>query len=132
MERGTKFVSSEERIRLVTAYYQSGLSKTEFCKEHCLVRRTFDRWLKRYEKSGSSGLKNAADIKYDSIAPNLTTEAELRTEILKLRIENERLKKNYMVETTEDGKTHYIRLKAKNSKQYTYYPPNIRLKSSAN
>ena len=47
---------------------------------------------------------------------NLTTEAELRTEILKLRIENERLKKNYMVETTEDGKTHYIRLKAKNSK----------------
>lgn len=116
MEHGKKFPSGEERIRMVMAYYQSGLTKTEFCKEHCLVRRTFDRWLKRYEKNGISGLKNATEIKYDSIAPNLTTEAELRTEILKLRIENERLKKNYLVEMTEDGKTRYIRLKAKNSK----------------
>ena len=39
-----------------------------------------------------------------------------KREILKLRIENERLKKNYMVQKKEDGTLEYIRLKPKNSK----------------
>lgn len=44
------------------------------------------------------------------------TEEAYRREILKLRIENERLKKNYIVRTNEDGEQEYVRLKAKNSK----------------
>ena len=57
MEHGKKFPSGEERIRMVMAYYQSGLTKTEFCKEHCLVRRTFDRWLKDTRKMGYRDLR---------------------------------------------------------------------------
>ena len=39
-----------------------------------------------------------------------------KREILKLRIENERLKKNYAVRKTDAGELEYIRLKPKNSK----------------
>ena len=35
---------------------------------------------------------------------------------MKLRIENERLKKKYMVRKTPDGKMEYIRLKVRNMK----------------
>ena len=44
------------------------------------------------------------------------TEEAYKREILKLRIENERLKKNYAVQTTATGEQEYIRLKPKNSK----------------
>ena len=44
------------------------------------------------------------------------TEENYKREILKLRIENERLKKNYTVQKTEDGQTVFIRLSPKNSK----------------
>ena len=44
------------------------------------------------------------------------TEENYKREILKLRIENERLKKNYTVEKRENGETVFIPLKPKNSK----------------
>ena len=44
------------------------------------------------------------------------TEEAYKREILKLRIENERLKKNYTVQMNEAGEQEYVRLKAKNSK----------------
>ena len=49
-------------------------------------------------------------------ASSKATEEELRQEVLKLRIENERLKKKYMVRKTPDGKMEYIRLKVRNMK----------------
>ena len=48
--------------------------------------------------------------------PDKSIEEELRLEVLKLRIENERLKKKYTVKKTEDGKTEYVRLKMKNTR----------------
>jgi hypothetical protein len=44
------------------------------------------------------------------------TEEAYKREILRLRIENERLKKNYAVMKGADGKTEYVRLKTKSSK----------------
>ena len=44
------------------------------------------------------------------------TEESYKREILKLRIENERLKKNYVVQTTDTGEQEFIRLRPKNSK----------------
>lgn len=44
------------------------------------------------------------------------SEEAYKREILKLRIENERLKKNYMVIEGEDGEMEYIRLRPKSSK----------------
>lgn len=47
----------------------------------------------------------------------LTVQEEAyKKEILRLRIENERLKKNYTVRTNEAGEQEYVRLKPKNLK----------------
>ncbi len=110
------FPSPEERARLVTLFTESDMSVTTFCEKHGLPKTTFYRWLKTYKQNGIEGLTSKNDSVFKSIAPELTSEAELRKEILRLRIENERLKKNYMVRTDPDGKTEYIRLKAKNTK----------------
>lgn len=44
------------------------------------------------------------------------SEEGYKREILRLRIENERLKKKYLVRQNEDGQTEYVRLKMKSSK----------------
>lgn len=44
------------------------------------------------------------------------TKEGYKREILRLRIENERLKKKYLVRQNEDGQTEYVRLKMKSSK----------------
>jgi len=74
-------------------------------------------WIKQYEEFGLDGLARA-DAEIGSVLPEGVdpTEEAYRREILKLRIENERLKKNYIVRTNEDGEQEYVRLKAKNSK----------------
>ena len=53
---------------------------------------------------------------YNNVVYNLPTEEAYKREILKLRIENERLKKNYTVQENEAGEQEYVRLKPKNSK----------------
>ena len=78
---------------------------------------TFKKWIRQYDEGGLEGLARA-DAELKGVLPeglNPTEEAYKR-EILRLRIENERLKKNYVVRQTEDGQTEYVRLKPKNLK----------------
>ena len=44
------------------------------------------------------------------------TPENLKREIMRLRIENERLKKNYCVKTGPDGEKVFIRLRERNTK----------------
>lgn len=108
--------SPEERARLVTQFLDSGMSVTAFCEKHGIARYTLYRWLKTYKEKGIDGLLGTPYGRLQKVAPELKTDDELRKEILRLRIENERLKKNYEVRTTPDGKTEYVRLKPKNTK----------------
>ena len=73
--------------------------------------------MKQYETGGLEGLVRATKS-VESVLPEgiERTEENYKREIMKLRIENERLKKNYTVETTEAGEQVYIPLKPKNSK----------------
>ena len=112
----SKHASAEEKLRLIKLYYESGQTIEEFTNQHGVYISTFNRWLAEFRKNGEDALKTRSDKAFEKISPQLQTEADLRKEILKLRIENERLKKSYTVRTTEDGKTEYIRLKAKNTK----------------
>ena len=75
------------------------------------------KWLKQYEEGGIEGLARA-DAEIKEVLPEGIdrTEEAYKREILKLRIENERLKKNYTVQTNEAGEQEYVRLKVKNSK----------------
>ena len=62
----------------------------------------YNNWLKKYLELGEDGLENRKKpgnplMKY-SAKKNLTELEKLEYENMKLRIENERLKKGYMVE----------------------------------
>ena len=89
----------------------------EFCIHNNVSETAFRKWLKQYEEGGIEGLARA-DKEIPDILPqgiNRTEEAYKR-EILKLKIENERLKKSYSVQKNKDGTQEYIRLKPKNLK----------------
>jgi len=116
MESVKHQATAEEKLRLIREYLESGESQKQFAAKHGICDRTLKRWLNKLNANGEEALKSRKDKSYESIAPYLVTEADLRKEILKLRIENERLKKSYTVRITEDGRTEYIRLKARNMK----------------
>ena len=99
--------------------YKSNLTVklSDFCDMNGISDTAFRKWLKQYEEGGIEGLARA-DAEIKEILPEGIdrTEEAYKKEILKLRIENERLKKNYTVRTNEAGEQEYVRLKPKNSK----------------
>ena len=102
---------------LIRMYKGSTLSMKEFCEKNDVSTGAFQKWIKQYEEQGLEGLARA-DAEIKSVLPEGVdpTEEAYKREILKLRIENERLKKNYTVRTNEAGEQEYVRLKPKNSK----------------
>lgn len=90
---------------------------SDFCDANSISDTAFKKWLKQYEEGGIEGLARA-DAEIKEVLPEGIdrTEESYKREILKLRIENERLKKNYTVQTNEVGEQEYVRLKQKNSK----------------
>ena len=89
----------------------------DFCEANNVSTTAFKKWLKQYEEQGIEGLARAdatiGDILPDGIEKK---EENYKREILKLRIENERLRKNYTVKTLENGEQVYVHLKPKNTK----------------
>lgn len=98
--------------------YKSGRSTSkEFAAANNITEQSLKKWLKQYEEGGLEGLARAdADIR--SVIPDGfdRTEESYKREILRLRIENERLKKSYAVQMNSDGRMQYVRLKEKTSK----------------
>lgn len=88
----------------------------DYCKANSVSVGAFKKWLKQYEAGGLEGLARADSTTPDVMPEGIDrTEENYKREILKLRIENERLKKNYIVEKKESGELVYIPLKPKNS-----------------
>lgn len=89
----------------------------EFCEANHISAGAFRKWLSQYEASGLEGLVRNDAVLRDVLPEGIDrTEEGYKREILKLRIENERLKKNYTVETNPDGERVYVPLRLKNSK----------------
>lgn len=88
----------------------------EFCRMNDVSTTAMRKWIKQYEEGGLEGLSRKSELAEVLPTGVERTEENYKREILKLRIENERLKKNYTVQKTEDGQTFFIRLSAKNSK----------------
>ena len=92
-----------------------------FCRANDISEIAFRKWLKIYNEEGLEGLYRASN-KYGNKNPPILpegmkeTEENYKREIFKLRIENERLKKNYTVQTNQDGEKVFVCLKDKNSK----------------
>lgn len=90
---------------------------TDFCTVNDISDTAFKKWLKQYDEGGLEGLARA-DAEIREVLPEGVdrTEESYKREILKLRIELERLKKNYAVRMSADGQPEYVRLKPKSLK----------------
>jgi len=88
----------------------------DFCRMNDVSTTAMRNWIRQYDEGGLEGLSRKSEL--GEVLPEGMdrTEENYKREILKLRIENERLKKNYTVQKTEDGQTVFIPLRPKNSK----------------
>ena len=115
-----KYWSKEEKLRIVNKIVLEGKSSREVAREENVDSGTVRKWTRIYLSEGESGLVNKRKpgnplSKYQR-RNELSELEKLEYENMKLRIENERLKKNYTVRRRTDGKTEYTRLKAKNTR----------------
>ena len=107
----------EKEFLIRTFRSNQSVKVNDFCDKHGVSVSAFKKWLKQYEEGGLEGLARA-DAEIGAVLPEGIdrTEEAYKREILKLRIENERLKKNYTVRKNADGEQEYVRLKPKNLK----------------
>lgn len=114
----SKHLNPLEKEFLIRTFRSNQTVKVnDFCDKHGVSVSAFKKWLKQYEEGGLEGLARA-DAEVGDVLPEGIdrTEEAYKREILKLRIENERLKKNYTVRMNADGEQEYVRLKPKNLK----------------
>ena len=107
-----------EKEFLIRQFKQNGRIKlSDFCTLHSVSDSAFRKWLRQYEEGGLEGLARA-DVEIKEVLPDGIdrTEEAYKRELLRLRIENERLKKSYAVQMNEAGVPEYVRLKEKSSK----------------
>ena len=95
-----KFYTKEEKIKIVEMML-NGKTAWDIEREYRINHSVSSNWLKKYTESGIDGLENKKKpgnplVKY-SMRKSLTPLEELEYENMKLRIENERLKKGYML-----------------------------------
>ena len=103
---------------LIRRYRSNGrISIHDFCESNGITVPSLKKWMKQYDEGGLEGLARA-DSEIKEVLPEGVdrTEESYKREILKLRIENERLKKSYAVQKNADGEREYVRLKPKSSK----------------
>lgn len=102
---------------LIRRYLSNPKTKlSDFCEANGISDGAFKKWMKQYETQGLEGLSRADAQTGDVLPEGIDrTEENYKREILKLRIENERLKKKYTVKM-ENGEQVYIPLKRKNTK----------------
>ena len=119
-----KFVmrTPEEKERIVLEAIERGARRT--AEAHGVDRRLLLRWIAKYRAAGVDGLKSRtgkgkhgggnhlAGLRNKK---NKTREEELELEVLRLKIEVERLKKGYRVKGGGRGK-EYVTTKGSNTR----------------
>ena len=93
--------SKEEKIKIVKEMLDSNLSPLDIERKFNISHSLAGKWRKDYLEKGEDSLTNQKKpgnplMKY-SAKKNLTELEKLEYENMKLRIENERLKKGYLV-----------------------------------
>lgn len=97
-----KHWTQEEKLRIVNRVIKDNKSFGEAAAEEGIAKGMVYNWVKRYRDLGADGLKNKRKpgnpfAKYHT-KKNLTREEELEYENIKLRMENELLKKGLTLE----------------------------------
>ena len=99
--RPNRYWSKEEKLKLVKAVIDDNRSISSISREKNIDKSQLRRWIEKYYEYGEDGLTNKRKpgnplMKYSS-KKNLNELEKLEYENMKLRIENERLKKGYMM-----------------------------------
>lgn len=110
----SKQLSPLEKEFLVKRYLANPDNKiSEFARVNGVSETSIKKWVQIYKNEGIEGFTKGNETY--KILPEGTDETteNYKREIIKLRIENERLKKNYTVKENPDGTITYIHLKEK-------------------
>ena len=110
--------SYEFKLEVMEYHFNLHHSKRETMKEYNIGSSNFERWKKYYlNNTLKDGRLHERGNKYAALhtSKNLTKEQRLELENLKLRIENERLKKGYLVKGGGANK-EYVSISEENTK----------------
>jgi|AGTN01.1.fsa_nt_gi Transposase. len=114
-----KYWSKEEKLKIVKEMIENYISLPQMSKRRGISIGLLGTWRNRYQKEGDKGLENKRKpgnpLARYSRRKELTNEERLEYENMKLRIENERLKKGYIVRGVGQKK-EYISINSKNLK----------------
>ena len=93
--------SKEEKLRIINRHLIDGLSTGKVAKDEDISAGMLRGWIRKYLEYGEEALINKKKpgnplSKYQN-KTNLTKEEQLEYENMKLRIENELLKKGYLM-----------------------------------
>lgn len=96
-----RYWSKEEKLRIINRVLVNGLSTNQVAKDEDISGGMLRNWIKKYLQYGEESLENKRRpgnplVKY-SRRKELSDLEKLEYENMKLRIENERLKKGYMM-----------------------------------
>ena len=96
-----RYWSKEEKLKIVKMIVNEGISMTQISKEKDMSLGMLHRWVNSYLNEGENALENKKKpgtplVQY-SRRKSLSELEQLEYENMKLRIENERLKKGYMM-----------------------------------
>ena len=94
-----RYWTSEDKLKIINEVLIDFKSSTEVAKEYDISQGMIINWIRKYKEEGIDGLKNKKKpgnplAKYSN-KKNLNEIEQLQYENMKLRIENERLKKGY-------------------------------------
>lgn len=101
--KGQKFKhwTKEEKYKIIKPIIKFEKSSSQVTKETGINNGMLSRWVKEFNEKGMEGLtskkKPGNPLSKYSNKKNLTDMEKLQYENMKLRIENERLKKGYLV-----------------------------------
>lgn len=94
--------TSKEKGKILKEFYSGKIGRNEICRKHNISTATLNSWRKKYDKDGLKGLKSntgksTGGNKGLGVKKGKTIEENLKLKIMKLEIENARLKKGYLV-----------------------------------
>lgn len=98
--KGTKnnMRTPEEKENIIIEFYSGKIGRNEICRKYKIGTGTLRKWRQQYKEFGIEGLKSQSGKFSKGRSKNPTSyEEELKLKIMKLEIENARLKKGYLV-----------------------------------
>ena len=105
----------KEKEKILKEYYSGKIGRNEICRKYSISTETLGSWRSKYEKDGVKGLKSntgkkKGGSKGQGARKPKSYEEELERKIMRLEIENARLKKGYLVRGGGDQKEYVTTL----------------------